>query len=176
MTTTRESAAAPERPLVRWLSTAGRVVLGGVWVVAGASKVSDLAGAVRSVRAYRLLPEAAVPAVGAALPFFEIALGLLLFAGIGIRVGALVSAALLTIFIGGIVAAAARGLRIDCGCFGGGGDLAAEQHTQYVSEIARDTGLVLLAGLLAWRPAGRFSADNWIAGPSGPGAHGEEAE
>jgi uncharacterized membrane protein YphA (DoxX/SURF4 family) len=175
MTTTSESAIAPGRLLVRWLSTAGRIVLGAVWVVAGASKVGDLAGSVRSVRAYRLLPEAIVPAVGAALPFFEIALGLLLIAGLGVRLTSLVSGALLAIFITGIAAAAARGLRIDCGCFGGGGDLAANQQTKYASEIARDAGLLLLSGLLVWRPAGRFSADNWIAGSSEPD-DGEGAE
>jgi uncharacterized membrane protein YphA (DoxX/SURF4 family) len=48
-----------------WISTALRVALGAVWVVAGASKAADLGESVRAVRAYQLLPEWAVPAVGA---------------------------------------------------------------------------------------------------------------
>jgi uncharacterized membrane protein YphA (DoxX/SURF4 family) len=179
-TDTAPAAAGPapgRRRWLPWLSTIARIGLGLVWVAAGASKVTDLAGSVRSVRAYRILPEWAVPAVGAGLPFLEIALGILLIAGLGVRLGAVISAVLMTVFIAGIVAAAARGLRIDCGCFGGGGDLAADQQTKYASEIARDTGLLLLSGLLAWRPAGRFSVDGALAGPSGPGGtHTEGAE
>jgi uncharacterized membrane protein YphA (DoxX/SURF4 family) len=147
-----------------WVSTAARVALGAVWIVAGASKVTDLAAAVRSVRAYRLLPEGAAVAVGAGLPFLEIALGLLLIAGLGVRIGAVVSAVLLGVFIAGIASAAGRGLRIDCGCFGGGGDLAANARTRYLSEAARDVGLLLPTGLLIAWPAGRFSTDNWLRG------------
>jgi uncharacterized membrane protein YphA (DoxX/SURF4 family) len=171
MTTTGTAAAPPAgRPrlaraqVVPWLSTVGRIVLGAVFVAAGASKVTDLANSVRSVRAYRLLPEWAAPAVGAGLPFLEIALGVLLIVGLGVRIGAIVAAALLVVFVAGIVSAAARGLRIDCGCFGNGGDLRAGQQTKYLGEIARDAGLVLVAGLVAWRPRGRASIDNWING------------
>jgi uncharacterized membrane protein YphA (DoxX/SURF4 family) len=46
----------------------GRLVLGGVWIVAGLSKVTDLGASVRAVRAYRLLPEVAAQVVGAGLP------------------------------------------------------------------------------------------------------------
>ena len=41
---------------------------GGVWIVAGALKLPDPAESVRAVRAYDLLPEAIVPAVGYLLP------------------------------------------------------------------------------------------------------------
>jgi hypothetical protein len=58
-----------------------------------------------------------------------------------------------------------RGLQIDCGCFGGGGALAEGERPRYGAEIARDVGLLALAGLVAWWPAGRFSIDRWIAGP-----------
>ena len=46
----------------------------------------------------------------------------------------------MVVFIIGISQAWARGLTIDCGCFGGGGNIAAAQ-TQYPQEIARDVGL-----------------------------------
>jgi uncharacterized membrane protein YphA (DoxX/SURF4 family) len=147
-----------------WLATAARLILGTVWIVAGATKVADLAESVRAVRAYRALPEWVVPVVGAGLPFLEIALGLLLVVGFSVRFGAIVSAALLAVFIAGIVSASVRGLQIDCGCFGGGGELGAGEQTRYGAEIARDVGLLALAGLLAWRPASRFSIDSWISG------------
>jgi hypothetical protein len=51
------------------------MVLGGVWVVAGATKVTDLDASVRAVLAYRLLPEPVAVAVGAGLPLAEIECG-----------------------------------------------------------------------------------------------------
>ena len=45
----------------------------------------------------------------------------------------------------------ARGLSIDCGCFGGGGAVDPEQ-TAYGRELLRDAGFLLLAGWLVVRP------------------------
>ena len=61
-----------------WLGTAARLVLGVVWIVAGATKVTDLAASGRSVAAYRILPYEGARFLGAVLPFLEIALGILL--------------------------------------------------------------------------------------------------
>jgi uncharacterized membrane protein YphA (DoxX/SURF4 family) len=147
-----------------WISTAARLGLAAVFLVAGATKVGDLAGSARAVNAYRLLPFEAAKIVGAALPFVEITLGLLLLAGIAVRLSAGIAAALLVIFIAGIVSAWARGLRIDCGCFSAGGDLGAGQVPTYGREILRDLGFLLLAGVLLWRPRTRFSVDGLLEG------------
>ena len=69
-----------------WVSTAARLVLGGVFLVAGGLKVIDPQSSVAAVRAYRLLPVSVATLVGWGLPFAEIALGLLLLAGIATRV------------------------------------------------------------------------------------------
>ena len=66
------------------------------------------------------------------------------------------SAGLLVIFIVAVISAAARGLSIDCGCFGGGGEVAAGQ-TAYGVEIARDLGFLMLALWLVWHPRSRFA-------------------
>lgn len=97
-----------------------RVSLAAVWLVSGALKVADPAQTIVAVRAYQLLPEDLVRPVANALPFFEIALGLLLLIGLGVRATAVVSAALLLVLVGVIISVWARGLSIDCGCFGGG--------------------------------------------------------
>jgi len=55
-----------------------------------------------------------------------------------------------------IASAWARGLQIDCGCFGGGGPAHADA-AKYVSELARDFGLLVLAAWLVWRPASRLA-------------------
>jgi uncharacterized membrane protein YphA (DoxX/SURF4 family) len=134
------------------------MVLGGVFLVAGGLKVIDPQSAVEAVRAYRLLPTSLETLVGWGLPFVEIALGLLLLAGIATRMVAAATAVLLLIFIGAVASAAARGLSIDCGCFGGGGEVAPGQ-TAYGVEIVRDVGLLLLALWLVWQPRSRFALD-----------------
>jgi len=143
-----------------WASTAARLVLGGVFLVAGGLKVIDPQSSVAAVRAYRLLPSALLTIVGWGLPFAEIALGVLLLAGIATRLVAVASAVLLLVFIAAVTSAAARGLSIDCGCFGGGGDVAPGQ-TAYATEIVRDVGLLLLAVWLVWQPRSRLTLDRF---------------
>jgi uncharacterized membrane protein YphA (DoxX/SURF4 family) len=153
----RLAAAAP------WVSTGARVVLGGVFLVAGGLKVIDPQSAVAAVRAYRLLPASVATIVGWGLPFAEIALGLLLLAGAATRVAAATTAVLLVVFIAAVISAAVRGLSIDCGCFGSGGDVAPGQ-TAYGIEIVRDFGLLLLALWLVWQPRSRFALDHLAIG------------
>ena len=148
----------------RWLSTIARLVLAGVWIAAGLSKITDLDASVRAVRAYRLLPELAAQLVGAGQPVIELLLGVLLLVGAGVRAGAVISAVLMLGFVIGISSAWARGLRIDCGCFGSGGQLAAGESPSYGWDLARDGGLFVLAVLLARWPSGRLAVDGWLGG------------
>jgi uncharacterized membrane protein YphA (DoxX/SURF4 family) len=147
-----------------WVSTIARLGLAAVWLIAGATKVGDLAASGRAVNAYQLMPYEVAKVVGAALPLLEIALGLLLLAGLATRFTAGVSAVLLVVFIAGIVSAWSRGLAIDCGCFGSGGQLVAGQGPTYGTEILRDVGFLALAGILLWRPRTRHSIDGWMMG------------
>ena len=140
------------------VGTLARLGLAAVWLVSGALKAIDLDQAVVAVRAYDVLPRAAADVVAAVLPFFEIALGLLLLLGIGTRLVAVVSGGLLLVFIAGVTQAWARGLSIDCGCFGGGGAVAPGA-TAYVQEIVRDIGFLALAAWLVVRPHTLLSMD-----------------
>ncbi|HLU55283.1 MAG TPA: MauE/DoxX family redox-associated membrane protein [Pseudonocardia sp.] len=157
MPPTTPPAPVPATALQPWLSTAGRLLLGAVWLAAGAAKITDLDASVRAVRAYRLLPETAAQVVGAGLPAVELVLGVLLVTGAGVRAAAAVSAVLMLGFVVGIAAAWARGLRIDCGCFGSGGELAAGEDPAYALDLARDAALLVVALLLVRWPAGRFA-------------------
>lgn len=161
---TADTARRSWLDIVPWLATAARLVLGTVWLVAGSLKLGDLAASVRAVRAYQLLPDLAAQFIGAGLPLVEVALGVLLVVGLGTRAGAVISVVLLTMFVVGISSAWIRGLLIDCGCFGSGGELGPGQRPSYGGELLRDAGLLVLAGLLAWRPHSRLAADQWLAG------------
>ncbi|WP_446213024.1 MauE/DoxX family redox-associated membrane protein [Micromonospora sp. IBSANI012] len=165
MIVTAPRTRAARWPAVRpWIGLAARLGLATVWLVAGAAKVGDLAASGRAVNAYQLLPYDVATVVGAALPFVELALGAILLVGLATRLAAGVSAALLVVFITGIVSAWSRGLAIDCGCFGSGGQLAAGQAPSYLPEILRDLGFLALAGFLLIWPRTPVSVDGWLTG------------
>ena len=159
--TTHVGGWARTRP---WVGVLARVVLAGVFLIAGGTKVGDLAASGRAVDAYQLMPFSVATVVGAALPFIEIAIGLLLLIGLATRLAGALSAALLTIFIAGIASVWARGLSIDCGCFGTGGQLAEGQSPQYGWEIARDVALLALAVFLVAYPRTPLSVDAYVLG------------
>ena len=152
-----------------WAATAFRLLIAATWLWAGLAKIGDPAASLRAVRAYRVLPEWLAQGVAYGLPWLEIALALLLLLGLATRLAAFLSAVLLLAFLAGMISAAARGLRIECGCFGGGGDLAAGGVTRYTAEILRDVGLLVVFGLLAAFPRSRFAADDAVRA-SVPGA------
>ncbi|MCW2811928.1 MAG: hypothetical protein JWP61_2386 [Friedmanniella sp.] len=156
----RVAARPRSQRALPWISTLVRLLLGGVFLTAGGLKAIDPSSSVAAVRAYQLLPEGLVTVVGWGLPFVEIALGLLLVVGVLTRGVAVVTGTLLCVFIVAVVSAAARGLSIDCGCFGGGGDVAPGQ-TSYTGEIIRDLGLLGLGAWLVWRPRSRLAVDLW---------------
>jgi uncharacterized membrane protein YphA (DoxX/SURF4 family) len=145
---------------MQWIGLLARLVVGGVWLAAGLLKIPDPTENVRAVRAYDLLPESLVPLVGHGLPVLEILVGACLLLGLLVRVNAAVSVVLLLAFIVGISSAWARGLSIECGCFGGGGGPVENAQDKYPWELARDAGLVLASGWLLYRPRTRFALDN----------------
>jgi uncharacterized membrane protein YphA (DoxX/SURF4 family) len=135
-----------------------RLTLAAVLLVSGAIKATDARETLVAVRAYQLVPESMVGVVAAVMPYLELALGLLLLVGLATRLAAVLSAVVLVIFIAAVASAAARGLSIDCGCFGGGGEVEPGQ-TAYTAEILRDVGLLVLAVYLAIRPDTPLSID-----------------
>lgn len=141
-----------------WFGLFARLVVGGVIFAAGYLKVGHIAKSQMAVRAYDVLPIGVANFLGTILPFVEVAIGLLLILGAATRINALLSAALMALFIVAIAQAGLRGLTIDCGCFGGGGQVEPGQ-TKYLQEIARDTVLLLLALYLYRFPSTKFSLD-----------------
>jgi uncharacterized membrane protein YphA (DoxX/SURF4 family) len=148
-----------------------RILLAAVFVFAAYSKlkVSYLIFAM-TIDAYQLLPEWAVLATARLLPPFELALGLALLIGWKLRYWAAASMALMLVFFAILLLSYARGLTIDCGCFGVGEPLSAYTLT-------RDGLLVAAAVALWWlsrpdtysestpRPASRRASNPLVPAP-----------
>jgi uncharacterized membrane protein YphA (DoxX/SURF4 family) len=144
-----------------WLGTAARLVTGGVWIWAGLLKLPNPDQSVQAVRAYELLPGDVSVTVGHLLPVLELVVGACLVLGVLTRGAAAVSGLLFVAFIVGIASVWARGINIDCGCFGGGG-YDADARSHYPWEIARDGGLLLLSACLVWQGRTRAALDNLL--------------
>jgi uncharacterized membrane protein YphA (DoxX/SURF4 family) len=141
-----------------WLNLLGRLVLGVVLLLAGYLKAKSPAEAAMAVRAYEVLPISVANILGYSLPWFEIGVGLLLIIGVSIKKSAIFGGALMLLFIVAISQAWARGLSIDCGCFGSGGQVAPGK-AKYLQEILRDAGLTAIAIYLFRYPHGKLALD-----------------
>jgi hypothetical protein len=91
-----------------------------------------------AIDSYKMLPISAVQLMAQILPWFELALGILLIAGIGLRVIGTITSGLLLVFIGAMARAKMLGLEINCGCFGNNEKLGA-------ATLIRDSSLLVLA-------------------------------
>jgi uncharacterized membrane protein YphA (DoxX/SURF4 family) len=95
-----------------------RVVLGGLFIYAGVVKVVDPLGFAQDIRNYRLVGQSLSFIAAVILPWLEILAGAFLIAGVWKRGAALVITGLVVFFILLTLVTMARGLDVDCGCFG----------------------------------------------------------
>lgn len=153
----------PSRRVLDGLGLSARVGLAAGWLVSGSLKVLDPAQTRLAVRAYEIVPPGLVAPVATVLPLAELVLGTLLLVGAFLRWAALASGVLLGLLMIGMAQAWARGLSIDCGCFGGGGPVA-QGSTLYPQELARNVGLLALALWLLVRPRTVVSVDGLRVG------------
>ena len=149
----------PEHRVVAWAGLATRLTAAGIWLAAGIAKIADLEQFRTQVHAYSLLPSSLDAPFAYALPFLEVGLGLYLAVGLLIRPAALLGCVLMVAFIAAMAQAWARGLSLDCGCFG-----TLSVHRVGLGTILRDAALGLPTFAIALRPARLFSLDRLLAG------------
>jgi uncharacterized membrane protein YphA (DoxX/SURF4 family) len=141
-----------------WVTLLSRLVLGGVLLVAGGLKVGNLPKSAMAVRSYEMLPIPLANFLGYTLPWIEIGMGLLLIVGVAVKISGALGALTMLAFIIAIAQAWARGLSIDCGCFGGGGAIDPED-TKYPQKLLENMGLMSLGIFLYFFPKGRFGLE-----------------
>ena len=95
-----------------------RIFLGLLFIYAGIEKISDPAAFSNAIYNYKLLPFSLVNFFAITLPWIELSAGLLLLFGVYVKENSSIVAALLIIFFIAIAISLARGLNIECGCFG----------------------------------------------------------
>lgn len=159
VTASDDSAVAERNRGRATVALCARFGLAIVWGWAAIAKLGDPDAAVRAVRAYEVLPEVLVKPFAWGLPFVELALAVLLVIGLGTRAAGWISAAILAIFMAGIVSVWVRGISIDCGCFGGGGPADVNSWT-YATELIRDAVFAGMALLVALGPKSPYALDD----------------
>src|SRR5438445_1927365 len=117
------------------------IIIGGVFIYAGAIKALDPIRFANDIDNYKILPWMIGVRLAFYLPWLEIFCGLALIARRLYLGGLSILTALVSIFIVATVAAKVRGLDITCGCFG-----HASKNWSFSTHLALD--LVLLGALL----------------------------
>jgi len=118
-----------------------RLLVGGIFVVAGVLKVLDPARFAADIDHFRLLRYFAVAPLALYLPWLEIICGLAVFGSAWRRSALLLLLALTIVFIAAITSAWMRGLDIRCGCFG------AASTAPLAFDLVFD---LVLGGVLVW--------------------------
>jgi len=148
--------------VTRWVSIAGlaiRVAAAAIWLLAGASKVADLTHFHAQVDQYRLLPHALEAPFAYALPFVELFVGVYLLIGLLTRMAGIAACGLMVLFLVAQAQAWARGLSLDCGCFG----TLTHERVGFIT-ILRDVALGLPSLVMALYPARLLSIDRSFLG------------
>lgn len=98
-----------------------RIALGGIFLYAAYTKLRlPWQIFAMGIDSYQILPEWGSALVARTLPWFEVLIGLLLIAGRFMRIASAATSVLLLAFFTLMVRAYAKGMEIDCGCFGPG--------------------------------------------------------
>jgi len=130
------------------------VSLGIVFAAASYYKILSPGAFAHEIYNYKILPPWAINPVAMTLPWVQLFCGIALIANRYSRGAGLLVFLMLFAFQGALASALLRGLNISCGCFKSGGE-AATWWT-----FARDSGLLLAAGLNLWRSFQATSSKN----------------
>jgi len=144
-----------EHTAMRILSFALRLLLAQVFLVSGVEKLVAIRTFGRSIAAYEILPVGLSNIAAVLFVWSELVVGVLFFAGAAIRGSALVTSAMLVVFIIAILSALSQGLTIDCGCF------AVPQPVGW-GKVLQDVGLLAAAVFLLYFPKSYWMIGNVI--------------
>ena len=146
-----------------WVGFGVRLAAAAVWLSAGIAKLPALSVFRDLVARYLIVPEALLTPFSYGLPFVQVGLGIYLAAGLFVRPTAAVGTALMVLFLAAQVQALARGIPLECGCFG-----LAVKSTVGGGTLVRDVLLGLPTFVMLALPARRLSLDRRLFGAPDP--------
>lgn len=120
-----------------------RVFLGFIFILAAITKVTDPNLFAQSIYNYKLLPDFTINFFAIAFPWIELVAGVLLIFGVSVKENSAILSSLLFVFIIAIIISVARGLDIDCGCFG-----TVDGAKVGLVKILENVGLLILGMIL----------------------------
>jgi len=139
----------------RFLLLTIRVFFGFVFIFAAITKVTDPEGFSLSIYNYKLMPDFLINFLAIVFPWIELVAGILLIFGMSVKENSAILSGLLVIFIVAIAISLARGLNIDCGCFGTVGGTKVG-----IQKIFENIGLLVLGLILIKFDSKLFSISN----------------
>jgi uncharacterized membrane protein YphA (DoxX/SURF4 family) len=137
------------------ITLAVRLLVGALFVAAGALKLGHFNDLAAAIAGFRILPEGAIAPLAVVLPFFEIGLGLYLIVGLFTRTAAIVAALQLIVYAAAIASAVIRHIPANCGCFGPQDQAPADWPHVFI-----DLALAAICALVAWRAPGLLALDH----------------
>lgn len=130
---------------LRHLILVVQFLFGALWLWAGILKFKDPIAFSDAIRNYRLIGDPFIAAAALGLPCLEIVCGVCLMGNRLARGSLTILWGSLAVFTGAIAISWARGLDINCGCFG-----FSEESVNYPVKMAENLALLAVGAWLWW--------------------------
>jgi uncharacterized membrane protein YphA (DoxX/SURF4 family) len=118
-----------------------------VFLAAALGKIGEAGPFARQIHYYRLLPVGFENLLAITLPWIELVAALSLVFGYRARAGAVITAGLMGLFVFVVASAVARGIDIECGCFG-----TSDGSRVGAAKLIENVGLLALALIASLTP------------------------
>jgi putative oxidoreductase len=132
------------------LVMAAQLGIAVVFLAAALGKIGDTGTFARQIHHFRLLPFGLENTLAITLPWIELVAALALLLRFRPRAGAVITAGLMGLFVFVVASAVARGLDIECGCFG-----TSDAGRVGTAKLIENVGLLALALVASLKPAER---------------------
>lgn len=155
-------ALGKHEPAASRLSLFFRLILGGVFLISGLAKIADPVRFLFTLREFRLFPGVIESFLAVYLPWLEFILGLCTLLGVLTRTSGLMLAGLNGMFMLAIGSVMARGIEVDCGCFGLLADMLHLPDMADGKAIVRNVLFIVMSIYIARTETTAYSLEAYI--------------
>lgn len=145
------------------ISFIARFFMAYIWISAGVPKLGGISGVAQSIEAYGIFTQEWAGYLAMIIGPVELVGGILLLIGLVLKPASKLATVVLVLFIIGIIQAWARGLQLDCGCFGQVDPATVSNFgLEYTKVIIRDLIFIALSLWTVFRPFTKWSLDSYF--------------